>query len=101
MGIRFLLGVEIFHQAEVLFVQAAHGFFTWFKNVVYAALANFSLDICTKISKNCQLWWFLTNFLNTNNHTHHFLYGVLIHEDTKNYTVGMKQYLKPDKKITF
>ena len=55
MGIRFLLGVEIFHQAEVLFVQAAHGFFTWFKNVVYAALANFSLDICTKISKNCQL----------------------------------------------
>ena len=88
MGIRFLLGVEIFHQAEVLFVQAAHGFFTWFKNVVYAALPNFSLDVCTKIS-------------NTNNHTHHFLYGVLIHEDTKNYTVGMKQYLKPDKKITF
>ena len=47
MGVRFLHGVENFHQGEVLFVQAAHDFFTCCKNAVYAALADFFLVICT------------------------------------------------------
>ena len=39
MGVKFLQGVENFHQGEVLFVQAAYKF--------YAALARFFFCICT------------------------------------------------------
>jgi hypothetical protein len=39
-----------------------------------------------KFPKNANYEYFLTKFVNINNHTHHFLHGVVILQEAKNYS---------------
>ena len=82
MEVGFLHGVENYHQGEVLFVQAAHDF-------LYAEKMQFMrlyLIFFSYLYKNFQINANFAKFVNTYNHTHHFLNGVPIHEDAKNFS---------------
>ena len=74
-------GAEKFHQGEVFFEQVAYNFL----HVFYEALAEIVFVYLYKIfPKNENYEEFLTKFVNINNHTYHFLHGLLILQDAKN-----------------
>ena len=81
------IGVENFHQVELLFVQAVYNFLHAAKMHFMQLKLELFFCICTKISKkNANYEEFLTKFVNTNDHTYHFLHGVLIFQDSKNHS---------------
>ena len=83
MGVNFLLGVENFLQGEVLFVKSAYNFLHTAKVHFMQLSWNCFLVFVQNISKNANYEEFLAKFVNTNNHTHDFLHGVIILQDAK------------------
>ena len=64
MGLIFRIHTtETFHQGEVLFVQAANNFFHAAKLHIMQLWLELFLGISTKISNKCQLWRFLTKYI--------------------------------------
>ena len=84
MGVKSLQGVENFQQGEVLFVQAAYNFLHAAKVHFMQLYLELFLRYLYKIfQKNAKYEEFLTKFVNTNNHTHNVLHGVIILQDAK------------------
>jgi hypothetical protein len=84
MGVKFLQCVENVQQGEVFFVQAAYKFLHAAKMHFCIFSWKYFLVSVQNISKNANYEEFLTKLVNTNNHTHNFLHGVIILEDAKN-----------------
>ena len=75
---------------SVLFLQVAYNCLHAAKMHFMKFLLELYLDICTNLNGNYK--GILTEFVNTNNHTHHFLHWFLIIQGAKNYSQHAKSF---------